>query len=87
MEPMKPMESGPTWWPDDLGEPGSSGSQNDVWYAFFPRSRRLAIKRDGSVTVFDTGDHEISGVSQQQGRSVIFTSQKGDVKIDQLQQV
>jgi hypothetical protein len=89
MEPMKPMDAGPKWWPDDLGAPGSSGSQNDVRYAFFPSSKRLAIEQSGKVTVYDSGDHQISGVSQQQGgdHSLAFTSQKGDVKVDELKKV
>jgi hypothetical protein len=89
MKPMEPMGSGPKWWPDDLGTPGSSGSQNDVRYAFFPNSKRLAIEQSGTVSVYDSGDHQIGGVSQQQGggRSLAFTSQKGDVKVDELKKV
>jgi hypothetical protein len=89
MEPMKPMDSGPKWWPEDLGELGTSGSQNDVRYAFFPKTHRLAIQQDGTVTVYDSGDHQISGVSQQQGgsRSLAFTSQKGDVKVAEMNKV
>ncbi len=72
---------GNNWWPGDLGSPSSSGSQNNVRYAFFPQTRRLAVQRDGQVTVFDTQDHQISGVSQQQGggSSLTFSSQYGTV--------
>lgn len=72
---------GNNWWPGDLGSPSSSGSQNNVRYAFFPQARRLVVQRDGQVTVFDTLDHRISGVSQQQGgnTSLTFTSQYGNV--------
>ena len=89
MQPMAPMQSGPKWWPDDLGEPSTSGGQNDVQYAFFADKRRLAIHKDGRVTVYDSGEHRISGVAQQQGgtTSLAFTSQQGDVRIDQLRQV
>ncbi len=89
MAPMKPMDSGPEWWPDDLGQPGTSGSQNNVRYAFFPEKRRLAIERDSKVTIYDSGDHKISGVSQQQGEgeAPAFSSQKGEVKIDELKTV
>jgi hypothetical protein len=92
MEPMKlmkPMDSGPKWWPDDLGSPSSSGGQNDVRYAFFPDKQRLAIDQGGRVTVYDSSDHKISGVSQQQGgsSSLAFTSQKGGVKVDELKKV
>jgi hypothetical protein len=70
---------GNNWWPGDLGSPSSSGSQNNIRYAFFPQARRLAVQRDGQVTVFDTLDHNIGGVSQQQGggSSLTFTSQYG----------
>jgi hypothetical protein len=87
MKPMKPMDFGPKWWPDDLGEPGSSGSQNDVRYAFFPDSRRLVVEQNDKMMIYDTGDHEIRGVSQRQGYSLAFTSQRGDVEVDDLRKV
>ncbi|MBD0271514.1 MAG: hypothetical protein ICV73_06250 [Acetobacteraceae bacterium] len=88
MQPMKPMDPGPVWWPDDLGQPASSGGQNGVRYAFFP-DRRLAVQRDGEVALYDSGDHRITGVSQSQGsgRSPAFTSQRGEVTLDQLRKV
>ena len=33
------------WWPADLGRPTSTGAQNDVRYAYFAQTRRLAIWR------------------------------------------
>jgi Short C-terminal domain len=71
------------WWPGDLGVPSASGSQNDVRYAYFPGSRRLAVEVGGRVSVYDTLDHQIGGVSQQQGSgsSVTFTSQHGVVSV------
>jgi len=41
------------WWPADLGVPSSVGGQNDVRYAFFPSTRRLAIQFNGVTKVFD----------------------------------
>jgi len=72
---------GGSWWPGDLGAPSSSGSQNNVRYAFFPQPQRLVVERDGQVSIFNTLDHNISGVSQQQGSdtSLTFTSQYGVV--------
>ena len=90
MEPMKPMDFGPNWWPDNLGEPSSSGAQNEMRYAYFPASHRVAIERDGKIEIYDSGDHEISGVSQQQGgggHSLAFASQKGDLKVADLRKV
>ncbi len=72
------------WWPSELGSPSSSGSQNNIKYAFFPApTSRLAIEINGEVSVYNTLDHHISGVSQQQGRgfSVLFSSQYGYVDV------
>jgi hypothetical protein len=77
------------WWPGDLGVPASVGAQNDLRYAWFPGTRRLAVQYGGRVRVFDTGDHSIGGVSQQQGsgQSITFTSQHGTVRLDELRPV
>ena len=74
------------WWPAELGSPASTGAQNDMRYAFFPGPRRLAIQEDGRVRVYDTGDHRLSGFSQQQSgdRSLTFTSQFGLVRVADL---
>ncbi len=74
------------WWPGDLGTPNVSGSQNGMRYAWFAGSRRLAIESGGEVTVYDTGEHRIGGVSQQQsaGSRLSFTSQLGPVDIGRL---
>ena len=63
-----------------------TGSQNDVRYAYFAQSRRLAIEVNGKVTVYDTLDHQISGFSQQQSRgaSLTFASQHGLVAVASL---
>ena len=89
MEPMKPMSGGEKWWPDNLGQPSSSGSQNDMHYAFFPEKQRLLIKEGGKVTTYDSGDHRISGVSQQasQGHSLAFSDQNGSIRLDDLHKV
>jgi hypothetical protein len=74
------------WWPAELGSPSASGAQNDLRYAFFPAAHRLAIQQGGRVTVYDTGGHLISGVSQQQsgGQSLAFKSQHGLVRLAEL---
>ena len=78
--------AGEQWWPAGLGTPGASGAQNSMRYAWFPASRRLAIQQGGKLRVYDTGDHRISGVSQQQsgGQSLAFTSQHGPVRVEDL---
>lgn len=78
------------WWPADLGVPSSSGGQNDARYAIFPSTRRLAIQINGVTRVFDTGDHQIGGVQQQQGGgygSVSFTSQFGTFDVSSLHEL
>jgi hypothetical protein len=74
------------WWPNELGQPSSSGAQNDMRYAYFPATRRLAIDQNGIINVYDTLDHQIGGVSQQQGSgySLSFSSQLGTVDLRQL---
>jgi hypothetical protein len=76
----------PDWWGPDLRWPNSTGGQNGMRYAWFSQARRLAIDVNGQVTVYDTLDHQIGGVSQQQsgGYSVTFTSQYGYVDLNQL---
>ena len=77
------------WWPAELGSPASTGAQNDLRYAFFPGPRRLAIQEGGRVRVYDTGEHRLSGFSQQQSgdRSLTFTSPSGLVRLADLQLV
>lgn len=73
-------------WPAELGNPASSGSQNDLHYAIFPATRRLAIERGGRVTVYDTGAHQIFGIGQAQSgdQTLSFTSQLGLVRLSDL---
>ena len=74
------------WWPTDLGSPSATGSQNNVRYAYFSGSRRLAVMTGGDVWVYDTLDHQIGGFSQQQGQggSITFSSQYGTVNLSTL---
>ena len=74
------------WWPQELGSPNSTGSQNNVRYAYFANPRRLAVETGNDVWVYDTLDHQIGGFSQQQGMgsSIIFTSQYGTVNLSTL---
>ncbi|NTW02289.1 MAG: SHOCT domain-containing protein [Oscillochloris sp.] len=92
---MKAMPSMPgfgqshSWWPADLGAPAASGAQNGVRYAYFASARRLAMEIAGRVTVYDTLDHRIEGVAQQQGgaTTLSFQSQLGIVTPGQLPRV
>jgi Short C-terminal domain len=81
-----PAGSSGHWWPADLGQPTSTGAQNNVRYAYFTPTRRLAIEVNGRVTVYDTLDPQISGFSQQQSTagSLTFSSQHGLVDVASL---
>lgn len=74
------------WWPQDLGAPSATGSQNNVKYAYFAQAGRLAVATGGQIWVYDTLDHQIGGFSQQQGfgGSILFTSQYGTVDLSTL---
>ena len=74
------------WWPPELGTPNAIGSQNNVRYAYFAGSRRLAVTTGGRPWVYDTLDHQIGGFGQQQGggQSITFTSQYGIVNLSAL---
>ncbi len=80
------VSEGSRWWPPELGAPSSSGAQNGVRYAYFRASNRLAVEQDGRLTIHDTGDHLISGISQQRGggRSLVLASQHGPMPITDL---
>jgi hypothetical protein len=76
------------WWPANLGVPSAAGGQNNVRYAIFPSTRRLVIQINSVTKVFDTGEHHIGGVQQQQQGggygSVSFTSQFGTFDVSSL---
>jgi hypothetical protein len=87
LPPSRGGGGGGTWWPGELGSPSASGGQNDTRYAVFPDQRRLAINRNGDITIYDTLDHQIGGVQQQQGGSygsLSFSSQFGTFSVDSL---
>lgn len=81
-----PAGSSGNWWPAGLQFPNSTGSQNNMRYAYFGSIHRLAIEANGHVTLYDTLDHQIGGFSQQQsaGSSFTFTSQYGLVDVKSL---
>ena len=97
MEPMKPMhgfESGgkDRWWPENLGDsPNSAGGQNEMRYAYFADKHRLVVDEGGgNITVYDTGDHQVSGVQQHQsggGKKLVFSSEEGEVDLGSLKKV
>lgn len=85
MSAGRPVGTG-EWWPGDLGHPAATGSQDGLRYAYFPGSRRLAVEEGSGVTVYDTGEHAISGVSQANGL-LSFTGSAGPVALDRLRRI
>jgi len=91
-QPMPGDEAGPlglmgNWWPDWLGQPASSGAQDDMAYAYFPGAARLALRQGGQVRLFDTAGFSIFGVSQQQsggGQSLVFATDRGPMSTLQM---
>ena len=55
-------------------------------YAVFPLKRRLVIDDHGQTKTYDTGNHQISGVSQSQSTdsTLTFVSQHGVVRVSDL---
>jgi hypothetical protein len=75
------------WWPQELGHPGATGASNGVRYAYFAGSKRLVVEVNGTMTVYDSLDHQITGISVQQvnGNTTLrFTSQTGAVDLVSL---
>ena len=94
LTPMKPMSPMPPlhaerWWPEELGTPSTSGSSDEVRYAYFPAKNRLVVERAGKATLFDTGDHQFRGALQKSGASsdLSFESQRGRVALSDLKVV
>jgi hypothetical protein len=83
------MRQEAVWWSTDLGTPSAVGAQNDLRYAIFPSARRLAIKKNSHIEIYDTGDHRIFGVAQAQSadQTLTFTSQDGLVRVRDLPRV
>lgn len=75
--------------PGGPGTPSSTGSQNHLRYAIYPDTRRLVTEDAGQRTIYDTGDHVISGIAQAQSTdaTLTFRSQNGLVRLSELKKV
>ena len=86
--PQAPAVDAPRreWWPAGLGQPSATGSQDGMRYACFPDARRVVVEQGGAVTVHDSGEHRITGVSQSQAaaQDLVFLSQIGRVRASDL---
>jgi hypothetical protein len=76
----------PDWWGPGLRYPNSTGAQNGARYAYFGQAHRLAVEVGGTVTIYDTLDHQIGGFSQQQSGdgTMSCSSQYGTVSLASL---
>lgn len=85
----EPEPAGGAWWPAGLGPPSAAGSQDEARYALFPAHNRLAIEAGGRVSLYDTGDHRITGVSQGGGGDgpLMLSSETGRVALADLTEV
>ena len=85
-QPTQPADAAHDWWPSELGRPSASGAQNGMRYACFPEARRVAVQQAGQTTLYDSGEHRITGVSQQQSTTgeLTFHSQLGQVRAQDL---
>jgi len=81
------------WWPPELGAPSAVGGQNQMRYAYFPSTRRIAFDPGNGqpVILLDTGEHQIGGFSQQQTgeglAGITFSSQFGQFALSSLGRV
>ena len=85
-QPSQPADTAHDWWPAGLGRPSATGAQNGLRYACFPEARRVAVQQAGQTTLYDSGEHRISGVSQQQSTTgeLTFHSQLGQIRAQDL---
>jgi hypothetical protein len=87
LKPMEPMPAAARWWPEDLGNPASSGGQNEMRFAFFPEDYVLLVEASGKITAYDSGNHQITGVTQGKSKALSFSSQNGTISLNELKQI
>jgi hypothetical protein len=90
------IKNGPHWWLSDrttfeFGEEMSFEGMGFHWAAtnirYFPQSQRLAILYNGKIKLYNTLNHRLGGVQQQQGGysgSLTFSCQYGTFSVEAL---
>jgi hypothetical protein len=70
-------------WPRELGLASTSGSSEELRYAYFPQNRRLAVESGGSLTIYDIGDYQFRGLLQAHsaGGAITIMTQRGRVRL------
>ncbi|MBB6051846.1 hypothetical protein [Armatimonas rosea] len=72
--PPAPVSTPITWWPAALGMPSQAGGQNALAYAHFPNAHCLAVRREKTVTLYDTRGHSVTGISAQNDQLTVQTA-------------
>lgn len=84
------MSSMSMQWEDEFAGATMRGAQNDTRYAVFADQQRLIILRGGQRLTYALGDHEITGVAQQQSgaaQGLVFTTRRGTIAEVDLTQI
>jgi hypothetical protein len=70
-------------WPPEFGPASTSGSSEELRYAYFPKNRRLAVESDGSLMIYDIGDYQFRGLLQAQsaGGAITIMTQRGRMRL------
>ncbi|WP_423821055.1 SHOCT domain-containing protein [Salinisphaera sp. SPP-AMP-43] len=78
------------WWPAELGEPAISGETERLAYAYFEAACRFAIRYDGAIVWYDTGEHRLTGIAQHSGASpadLVLTSTQAALALAELKRI
>lgn len=78
------------WWPSELGEPAISGETDRLAYAYFEAARRFAIRYDGEIAWYDTGEHRITGIALHGGAAredLVLTSTQAELPLAELEPI
>lgn len=72
-----------SWWPAELGLASTSGTSEELRYAYFPQDRRLAVESGGTLTIYDIGDYQFRGLLQAQsaGGAITIMTQRGRMRL------
>jgi hypothetical protein len=81
------LPAGESWWPASYGHPTAHGCQSGIRYALFPGRRCVLVQVGSRIDCFDTADHQVRGVGQQQGHAsrLVLTTATGEIPLDHLE--
>jgi hypothetical protein len=81
------LPAGESWWPAPYGHPAAQGCQSGIRYAWFPGRCCVLVQVGSRIDCYDTAEHQVRGVGQQQGSSsrLVLTTASGEIPLDYLQ--